>query len=75
MKMPQDYTCPINIHPSLSTKEPNDANLKKIVDRFWQAFQKTNDGVKKRLVLENEDKGCWNCMNLFKYFHIFPLND
>ena len=71
MKMPQNYSCPINIHPSLSTKTPTDSNLKKIVDRFWQAFQKTNDGVKKRLVVENEDKGCWNCMNLFKYFHIY----
>ena len=71
MGMPQSYDCPINIHPSVSTKDPTDANLKKIVDRFWQAFQKTNDGVKKRLVVENEDKGCWNCMNLFKYFHIY----
>lgn len=71
MKMPQDYTCPMNIHPSTSTKEPTDENLKKIVDRFWAGFQKTNDGVKKRLVVENEDKGCWNCMNLFKYFHIY----
>ena len=71
MDMPQDYSCPINIHPSLSTKDPTDINLKKIVDRFWQAFQKTDDAVKKRLVIENEDKGCWNCMNLFKYFHIY----
>ena len=71
MGMPQSYDCPINIHPSVSTKDPTDVNLKKIVDRFWQAFQKTNDGVKKRLVIENEDKGCWNCMNLFKYFHIY----
>ena len=71
MGMPQSYDCPINIHPSVCTKDPIDINLKKIVDRFWQAFQKTNDGVKKRLVIENEDKGCWNCMNLFKYFHIY----
>ena len=45
--------------------------LRTNVDRFWAGFQKTNDGVKKRLVIENEDKGCWNCMNLFKYFHIY----
>ena len=71
MNMPQDYTCPMNVHPSTSTKDPTDENLKKIVDRFWSGFQRTNDGVKKRLVVENEDKGCWNCMNLFKYFHIY----
>tara|TARA_Y100000310_G_scaffold272065_1_gene286837 strand:+ start:353 stop:1438 length:1086 start_codon:yes stop_codon:yes gene_type:complete len=71
MGMPEGYDCPINTHPSVSTKDPSDINLKKIIDRFWQNFQKTNDGVKKRLVIENEDKGCWNCMNLFKYFHIY----
>ena len=71
MNMPQDYTCPMNVHPSTSTKNPTDENFKKIVDRFWAGFQRTNDGVKKRLVVENEDKGCWNCMNLFKYFHIY----
>ena len=70
MKMPQDYTCPMNIHPSTSTKEPTDENLKKIVDRFWAGFQKTNDGVKKRLVVENEDKGCWNVDNLLKHFRL-----
>ena len=70
MKMPQDYTCPMNIHPSTSTKEPTDENLKKIVDRFWAGFQKTNDGVKKRLVVENEDKGCWTVVNLLEYFNI-----
>ena len=69
--MPQDYTCPINIHPSVSTKDPSEDNLKEIVDRFWAGFQKTNEGVQNRLVVENEDKGCWNCMNLFKYFHIY----
>ena len=71
MEMPQDYSCPINIHPSVSSKDPSDDNLKQIVDRFWAGFQKTNEGVKKRLVVENEDKGCWNCMNLFKYFHMY----
>ena len=36
-------------------------------------FQKTNDGDTKRLVIENEDKGGWKCMNLFKYFHIILI--
>ena len=60
----------MNIHPSTSTKEPTDENLKKIVDRFWAGFQKTNDGVKKRLLVENEDKGIWTPKLLVENFRI-----
>jgi UV DNA damage endonuclease len=69
MGLPADYSNPINIHPSVSTKEPTDGNLKAIVDRFYDGMVRCNDSVLKRLVVENEDKGCWNCMNLFVYFH------
>tara|TARA_R110000751_G_scaffold112800_1_gene211886 strand:- start:108 stop:1214 length:1107 start_codon:yes stop_codon:yes gene_type:complete len=69
MGLPADYSNPINIHPSVSTKEPTDANLKALVDRFYDGMVRCNDSVLKRLVVENEDKGCWNCMNVFVYFH------
>ena len=69
MGFPADYSNPINIHPSVSTKDPSEANLKAIVDRFYDGMVRCNDSVIKRLVIENEDKGCWNCMNLFVYFH------
>jgi len=69
MGLPADYSNPINVHPSVSTKEPTEANLKAIVDRFYDGMVRCNDSVLKRLVIENEDKGCWNCMNLFVYFH------
>jgi len=69
MGLPADYSNPINIHPSVSTKEPTEANLKAIVDRFYDGMVRCNDSVLKRLVIENEDKGCWNCMSLFIYFH------
>ena len=69
MGLPADYSNPINIHPSVSTKDPTEGNLKAIADRFYDGMVRCNDSVLKRLVIENDDKGCWNCMNLFVYFH------
>ena len=63
--MPQDYTCPINIHPSLSNFE----SPEKFIDKLMRNFFQCDQGVKKRLVFENEDKGFWNCSNLYEYFH------
>ena len=86
--LPQDYSAPINIHPSVSihpstkTKDDTEENLREIVDRFYEGFKQCDEGVQKRLVVENEDKGCWNCGNMFIYFynycgtkhgHFFPL--
>jgi len=82
MGLPQDYSVPINIHPSLSVKNDTEENFRKLVDRFYDAFSKCDTGVRNRLVIENEDKGSWNCANLFMYFynycgtkhnHFFPL--
>jgi len=82
--LPQDYSAPINIHPSVSTKakDEKEKSLQEIVDRFYEGFKQCDQGVQKRLVVENEDKGVWNCGNLFMYFynycgtkhgHFFPL--
>ena len=86
--LPQNYSAPINIHPSVSihpstkTKDDTEENLREIVDRFYEGFKQCDEGVQKRLVVENEDKGCWNCGNMFIYFynycgtkhgHFFPL--
>lgn len=62
--MPQDYTCPINIHPSLSNFE----SPEKFVDKLMNNFFQCDAGVRKRLVFENEDKGFWNCNRLYEYF-------
>ncbi len=69
MGLPQDYSAPINIHPSITPKSNEEGLFREIVDRFYEAFNQCNEGVKKRLVIENEDKGLWNCANLFMYFH------
>ena len=53
----------------LITDKSLELNLKAIADRFYDGMVRCNDSVLKRLVIENDDKGCWNCMNLFVYFH------
>lgn len=67
IKAPQNYTCPINIHPSLSNFESPEAFMRKFVINFFRC----DAGVRNRLVIENEDKGFWNCNNLYEYFHTF----
>jgi len=63
--MPRDYSCPINIHPSLSNFDSVESFMDKIVRYYLQC----DPGVKSRLVFENEDKGFWNCANLYEYFY------
>lgn len=65
--LPQDYTCPINIHPSLSNFSSPEEFIKKCVLNFF----KCDIGVRNRLVFENEDKGFWNCQKLHEYFYTY----
>lgn len=36
--------------------------------RFLENLARCSDGVRARLVLENEDKSFWNCANLYEHF-------
>ena len=79
MGLPQDYSCPINIHVSNGTKDCNvTANYIK------NSIQLLSNSVMSRLVFENEQHGCWHPTNLRKLFpevpitfdyHHFRLND
>jgi len=69
MGFPADYSNPIHVYPHLTSKDATQANLEGIVDRFYDGMVRCNDGVIQRLVVGSEEKGCWNCMNLFVYFH------
>jgi len=69
MGFPADYSNPIYVYPHLTSKDATQANLEGIVDRFYDGMVRCNDNVLKRLVVMNEKSGCWNCMNLFVYFH------
>lgn len=61
----QNYNNPLNIH----VRKEGDASV--ISGNFFRNFDKLSDGVKKRLVLENNDNksGFWTIQNLYKYFY------
>ncbi len=69
---PQDYSAPMCLHLNLSFDSDKET-IVEYVARFSRAFNHCVAGVRQRLVLENEDKGFWNCENLYKYFKPFPL--
>ncbi len=56
---------PMNIHVNCTKGEMQD-----IAARFMSNFARCNDSVRTRLVVENEDKGCWSVDNLLKYFRL-----
>lgn len=68
----QDYSAPMCLHLNLSIDPAKDSMMNYLI-RFRNAFNQCSAGVRRRLVLENEDKGFWNCENLYKYFKPFPL--
>ena len=61
---PRDYNSPINIHVNCTKGDPAD-----IATRFMSNLKKCDHSVTSRLVLENEDKGCWTVANLLLYFY------
>lgn len=77
--LPQNHNCPINIHVSNGTKDPNE-----IANNIKNSVLKLSNSVISRLVFENEQNGCWHPENLRKLFpqipitfdyHHFRLND
>lgn len=82
MELNKDYSVPINIHPGLSVQGNNEKDFQDFIDRFYFMFLKCSESLRKRLVIENEDKGSWNCFSVYAYFynycktkhgHGFPL--
>ena len=61
---PRDYNSPINIHVNCTK-----GDLADIAARFMSNLNKCDHSVTSRLVLENEDKGCWTVANLLRYFY------
>ena len=72
MNLPKDHSAPMCLHLGLSPKAIDE--VPDFIERFYQAFEQCDEGVRNRLVLENEDKGYWNCQNLYDTFGgNFPL--
>ena len=61
----RNYYNPINIHVNCTKGELSD-----IAARFMSNLAKCDESVTSRLVVENEDKGCWTVANLLEHFDI-----
>lgn len=63
----QDLSSPMCLHLNKSP-DPKIESVGQYKDRFLANLACCNSGVQSRLVLENEDKGFWNCQNLYDTF-------
>ena len=61
----RNYYNPINIHVNCTK-----GDLADIAARFMSNLNKCDQSVTSRLVVENEDKGCWTVANLLNHFNI-----
>ena len=61
----RSYYNPMNIHVNCTKGE-----LWVIAARFMSNLNKCDQSVTSRLVIENEDKGCWTVANLLNHFDI-----
>ena len=60
----RSYWYPLNIHMSRSSGDPQT-----IAKEFIKNYDRLDDSVKSRLVLENEDKGVWSPDRLYNLIH------
>ena len=61
----RSYRNPMNIHVNCTK-----GDLADIAARFMSNLNKCEQSVTSRLVVENEDKGCWTVDNLLKHFRL-----
>ena len=61
----RSYRNPMNIHVNCTK-----GDLADIATRFMSNLNKCDQSVTSRLVVENEDKGCWTVDNLLKHFRL-----
>ena len=66
LDLPRSYEAPINIHMNCY----NDGNFEEAADRFLESYKLMSEGVRSRLVLENEDKPrSWTVVNLYNHVY------
>ena len=61
----RSYQNPMNIHVNCTKGDLSD-----IATRFMSNLNRCDQSVTSRLVIENEDKGCWTVDNLLKHFRL-----
>lgn len=68
--LPQDHTAPMNIHINYTPKA--DETLEVVASRFFRNLSMCDQGVYRRLTIENEDKGFFNVDNCIEFSeHLF----
>jgi len=65
--LPNDYSCPINIHLS------NGKSGEKVVDHILNSLSRLSTSVINRLVFENEQANYWTPSNINKHFPKTPI--
>lgn len=68
---PSNASNPIIIKPFAQPKSSSHDSAVILVKSFYDNFKKLNKETQKRIVIQNEEKGFWNPVNLFKYFHVY----
>lgn len=67
MGCPQDLSSPMCLHLNRAPDFKQET-VQQYKSRFLRNLSCCSDGVRARLVLENEDKSFWNCSNLYEHF-------
>jgi UV DNA damage repair endonuclease len=71
---PSNASSPIIIKPLAQPLENNHNAAVACVQKFYKNFKDLSEETQNRLVIQNEESGYWNGVNLFKYFHVY-LNE
>lgn len=68
---PSNPSNPIIIKPFSEPKQKNHNSAVDSVKLFFKNFKTLNKETQNRIVIQNEERGFWNPVNLFKYFHVY----
>jgi UV DNA damage repair endonuclease len=71
---PSNASNPIIIKPFAQPESTSHDSAVEFVNKFYKNFKQLNKETQNRIVVQNEDGGFWNPVNLFKYFHVY-LNE
>jgi len=68
---PSNASNPIIVKPFSQPQNLSHDSAVDLVKTFYNNFKALNKETQKRIVIQNEEKGFWNPVNLFKYFHVY----
>lgn len=68
---PSNTSNPIVIKPYHVPQSDSHNSIVSDLKVFYKNFKSLNKETQNRLVLQNEGSGFWDCVNLFKYFHVY----